>query len=142
MKIRIGLLMMIGLALVSSLAWADKETQVSYSGTCEPLTTGNWTVVITYGGDGNVIRREGIACGANGGNAWVDHCPPVTLSGDPGIGSNYFLSMSGGAWLRFNISSAGYITDMWGKTVSGVYWKDGNSTVLMNFSEVVTGERN
>jgi hypothetical protein len=123
------LLAALALALLLPLS-AMAAMTVSYSGPC--VGGGNWLMAITYDSDGNVTRREGVACG---GSHWIDCCgcpgDKISLSGTPNYTSTY-LESGTNWWVRFNVNSNGDITDMWGGTADGEYWGASNNQNILS----------
>ncbi|MDB5035833.1 MAG: hypothetical protein JWQ98_3074 [Chlorobi bacterium] len=124
-----ALLVALAFALLLPLS-ALAVTAEGYSGPC--VGGGNWLIVISYDGDGNVIRREGSSCG---GTHWTDccGCPGYKISLTRALGSSSTCIESGANWwVRFNVNSYGQITDMWGVTAYGEYWGASDNQHILN----------
>jgi hypothetical protein len=118
MRAKIGLCAFILLGCIAAVPATARV--LVYTGPCAGTLGENWAVVITVDDNtGAVTRREGVGCN---GEHWIGQCDILPLPRDPGKGSGYYESGMNW-WVRCDIDASGRMIAMWGKDVSGTYWR-------------------
>ena len=82
---------------------------------------GNW-IVVTVIDDrtGQVISVRGTNCD---GTTWTGHCTFIPITTNPNRPGMFYHSGEGGDWVRYNVSTDGMVTEMWGRDLKGEYYE-------------------